>query len=400
MLSMTTTRTPAARPTSTARSPAPDLARGAMLAAIALANVMVYLFDRPYGLRHHIIEDGLTNQVVTAVLTATVDARAYPMFAVLYGYGLARIAASRTARDWPPAQVRSYLQRRSVGLIVLGATHALLAFSGDILGWYGLLGLLLAGASTRWSDRRLVLTALVALPPAALVQGVIYSDPTVRHDRGVFWSMAIEEPLSAALWRSIEWLMAPFGLLAVAAALLVGVVAGRRDLLSDVMSRRRSLGLATFVGIAIGWLGGLPMALATAHLVQLPPGSELWFSTLHIFSGVSCGLGYAALAGWLCSHATFVRSAPARALRATGARSLTCYLAQSVVFAAVLPAWSLGLGATLGSASAAGLALLTWLVTVILAVLLERRGTQGPAERLLRWFTRARPWPRAATIVR
>lgn len=365
-----------------------------MLLAIALANVMIYLYDRPYGLRHHVVEDGLLNHLVTGVLTATVDARAYPMFAALYGYGLARIVATRRARGWSEPWVRSYLQRRGLGLVLLGAVHAVLAFSGDILGWYGLLGVLLAGASARWSDRRLLVVAAATLPVAALVQGLIYSDPRMRTDREIFWSVAIDEPLVAALWRGVEWLMAPFGLLAVVPALLVGVVAGRRDLLGDVEARRRSLLVVAAAGIAVGWLGGLPMALATGGAARLPDGSELWLSSLHILSGVACGIGCAALAGWLCSYRPFAESGVGRALRATGARSLTCYLAQTVVFASLLPAWSLGLGAHLGSAAAAGLAVLTWLATVLVAVALARGGGPGPAERLLRWLAR----PRAATI--
>jgi len=35
---------------------APDLARGLMLALIALANSVVYLYGRPYGVRQHIME--------------------------------------------------------------------------------------------------------------------------------------------------------------------------------------------------------------------------------------------------------------------------------------------------------------------------------------------------------
>ena len=38
-----------------ARALAPDLARGSMLALIAVANVMIYLHARPYGLRQHIV---------------------------------------------------------------------------------------------------------------------------------------------------------------------------------------------------------------------------------------------------------------------------------------------------------------------------------------------------------
>lgn len=391
---MTTTSSPAPTRTRVRRDPAPDLARGAMLLAIALANVMIYLYDRPYGLRHHVVTDGALDPLVTGLLTATVDARAYPMFAALYGYGLARIVATRRERGWSEAGVRGYLRRRGLGLVLLGALHAALAFSGDILGWYGLLGVLLAGASARWSDRRLLVVAAATLPVAVVVQGIVYADPRVRTERELFWSMAIEEPLEALLWRGVEWLMTPFGLLAVVPALLVGVVAGRRDLLGDVASRRRPLLAAAVVGVAVGWLGGLPMALATGGAVALPAGSEAWFSGLHVLSGVACGLGYAALAGWLCTHGRLVRSWAGRALRATGARSLTCYLAQSVVLAPLLSAWALGLGARLGTAAAAGVAALTWVATVVLAVALERAGRSGPAERLLRWFAR----PQAATI--
>src|SRR5690606_30461559 len=37
---------------------------------------------------HHVVTDGALDPLVTGLLTATVDARAYPMFAALYGYGL------------------------------------------------------------------------------------------------------------------------------------------------------------------------------------------------------------------------------------------------------------------------------------------------------------------------
>ena len=78
------------------------------------------------------------------------------------------------------------------------------------------------------------------------------------------------------------------------------------------------------------------------------------------------------------------------ALRATGERSLSCYLAQSVVFVALLPAWTLGLGGTLGTAEATALGLLTWLLTVFGADALARRGRRGPAETLLRRLTYGR----------
>lgn len=44
------------------RAPVPDIARGAMLALIALANVMICLHDRPYGVRQHIHRNHLQPQ--------------------------------------------------------------------------------------------------------------------------------------------------------------------------------------------------------------------------------------------------------------------------------------------------------------------------------------------------
>ncbi len=91
------------------RALAPDLARGFMLALIAVANVMIYLHGRPYGLRQHVVQDGLFDRVVTAVVVTFVDARAYPLFGALFGYGLVRIAQRQTGRGFGPSQVRALL---------------------------------------------------------------------------------------------------------------------------------------------------------------------------------------------------------------------------------------------------------------------------------------------------
>ena len=80
-----------------------------------------------------------------------------------------------------------------------------------------------------------------------------------------------------------------------------------------------------------------------------------------------------------------------RALEAGGQRSLSCYLAQSVVFAALLPAWTLGLGARWTVAQAALLAVGVWLALMLVAAASARVGYRGPAEVLLRRLTYGRP---------
>jgi uncharacterized membrane protein YeiB len=81
------------------------------------------------------------------------------------------------------------------------------------------------------------------------------------------------------------------------------------------------------------------------------------------------------------------------AIAATGQRSMTCYLAQSVVWTVVFTPFLLDLSGTLTVASTALLATVTWLATVALADVLRRSGRRGPLETLLRRVTYRRPRP-------
>src|SRR5918997_3829277 len=75
----------------TARSLAPDLARGAMLLLIALANAHLYLYGRPVGVRGYPIPESTAERLVVLVQMTFVDGRAYPMFAFLFGYGIVQL---------------------------------------------------------------------------------------------------------------------------------------------------------------------------------------------------------------------------------------------------------------------------------------------------------------------
>jgi uncharacterized protein len=58
-----------------------------------------------------------------------------------------------------------------------------------------------------------------------------------------------------------------------------------------------------------------------------------------------------------------------------------------VAFAALLPAWTLGLGAGLSLELAALVGVGTWAVILVVAVVTARAGYRGPAEVLLRRLT-------------
>jgi uncharacterized membrane protein YeiB len=75
------------------------------------------------------------------------------------------------------------------------------------------------------------------------------------------------------------------------------------------------------------------------------------------------------------------------AIAAVGQRSLTCYLAQSVVWTIVFTPYLLDLSRTLSTTTTALLAVVSWLATVVLAEQMRLAGYRGPFELLIRRFT-------------
>jgi uncharacterized membrane protein YeiB len=71
------------------RSLAPDLARGFMLLLIAMAYAPVYLFNVEPGVYTHPAGGDLLDKAVHFLSLIFLDSRAYPMFAALFGYGMA-----------------------------------------------------------------------------------------------------------------------------------------------------------------------------------------------------------------------------------------------------------------------------------------------------------------------
>jgi len=370
------------------RAMAPDLARGAMLLLIALANAHIYLHGHDIGVRGYPRDLSTADQVMTWAQLSMVDGRAYPLFALLLGYGLVQLTRRFTARGAGEREVVRLLRRRGRWLALLGLLHALLLFSGDVLGAYGLLVVVLAAALVRRSDRWLRLAALWWLLPVALL-GLGQGAPLPAGVQSFLPSMGTTHLLVAAGFRLGEWLLlTAFMALGMVAAVLGGAWAARRRVLDEPGQHVRALRTVAVAGLGVALLGAQPTALMAAGVWSEPTVSAMLLAaSLHTLSGYAGGVGYACLAGLL---AVAWRGRPGRvgaALVACGQRSLSCYLAQSVVFVAVLASYGGGLGDELGVAQVAVVATLTWAATVVLADALARRGLRGPFEVLSRRLT-------------
>ncbi len=385
------------------RALAPDLARGVMLLLIVLSNTVFYLYAVSHGPSGWHPVDGTVADAATRLAMITVlDLRVYPVFAFLFGYGMMRLYMRQTESGTDPRRAVALLRRRSLWLVVFGALHAAFFLAGDILGQYGLTSLVLGLLFVRRSPRTLlsgaaVFTTLLAAFTALTVLDFLGGGQGAAQEMTSAEAYASHQTdyLASVVTRLATWSLGVTVLGALFAfsfhaAMLLGLWAGRHRVLEEPGRHPRLLGWTAGLGIAAGWLGGLPVALAHVGAgVHLPDAAlvengpvMMWQS----LTGLPGGLGYVALFAllthWMSQHAR--HSVPVVAVAALGRRSLSGYLAHSVMFSPVLAAWGLGLGAHLNSATMALFAIGVWLVTVAAAYALQRRGARGPAEALLR----------------
>lgn len=388
------------------RALAPDLARGMMLLLIVLANIPWFLWGREHGVSvgHPVGASGL-DRVVQGLMLVLVDSRALPMFALLFGYGMVQFARSQEARGTPVRRFTAMLGRRHLALLVLGALHAALLFYGDVLGVYGLLGLVLTPLLFLRSTRAVKVVRGIFLGLLVLFTGFMaLSGYLVWRFPEEAGEMAVPAPVNVndiGSWagsivpRLSEWgFITAFSIFAftVPIAILTGWVWGRAGLLDRPQDHLPTLRRTALVGLPVAWLGGLPLMLVHLGVVATPDLSWALMG-VHMLSGLAGGLGYAALFGLLAARLGRSTGPVARSVAAVGRRSLSAYLWQSLCMAPLLAAWGLGWGGSLGSAAAAGIAVVIWVLSVVWCTVLERAGRRGPAEVVLRTVTYGRRGP-------
>lgn len=402
------------------RAFAPDLARGLMLCLIAIANVSVYLWgtQAATSLSGHPASDSLLDRILSVLTILFVDGSIYPMFAFLFGYGIVQFSRTRSAVGDDPRTITAMLLRRNLWLVVFGVLHAALLFGGDILGAYGLCGLILGYLIQRAGDRALMITLWVLLGILGLfllvqvgmillaqaLAGDTTDEPMLGDNAvGSFTTLLLTQGtgetnyLLAIGVRLLVWLLATvLGTLSLTVPLVIilgGLAARHRWIESrgqGATPRRPRLGLVAGVGIPLGVLGNLPQALAYLGWIPSDSATVEITAVLTPVTGACAGLGYAALFGLIGLR---FQDRPPRLLLPIaylGKRSLSFYLFQSVVFAPLLAAWGFGLGRTWNTTPAFLLAIGVWVASLALATWMESKNFKGPAEVVLRRLTYGR----------
>ncbi|WP_433376959.1 DUF418 domain-containing protein [Actinoplanes sp. CA-142083] len=360
------------------RALAPDLTRGFMLLFIALANAANFAFAGQPGL------DGTPHglqRVVNFLMTTLVDSRAYPVFAVMFGYGLVQL--SRRNRT------RRVLLRRNAALIGFGFVHATLLYFGDFLGAYGIVGLLATTLLLRRSDRfhRLILwlwgfqtvyaavLAVIAVTTAHAGDATIVNSPNPSLDASSYASSLVH--------RLAEWPVHTATVIPFIVIVWLGIWAANRRLLEEPGKHLTLLRRVAIGGLGISIAGSLPYALVSAGLLHLDAGSVDAMYRVHAVTGEYGGPGYVALFA-LIAHRLASSAGRANPIAALGQRSLSGYLFQSVAWLILFSPWALGLEGTYAALVAA---VAVWVISLVAAQRMSDVGYRGPAETLLRRIT-------------
>jgi uncharacterized membrane protein YeiB len=366
-----------------------------MLLLIALANSAgVFLPDGPgFSTDPHGPERGWN-----LVLNVFVHARAYPMFAVLFGYGLVQLARRQDAATGDPRIARRVLLRRNAWLVVFGFAHAALLYSGDFLGGYGLVGIAFTLLLLRRGDRvhhlalgyqaiSLVYAAVLAV---LVLVGLGHRGHATLGATGEA-SLSATGYLPAMLARLAEWPVHTATLFGFVLIVWVGAWAARRRILEEPERHVRLLLVAAAGGLGVAFAGGIPMGLFSAGWLHPDRSTLGLISQLHQASGQFGGVGFVAAFGLIAlalrrRHHDPRTGIVVGSLAALGQRSLSGYLFQSVCWLLLASSYTLALKDATGSPTfvAAGCSLGVWLVSLAVARWLDSRGRRGPAETLLR----------------
>ena len=393
------------------RYPSPDVARGFMLLFIALANIPFWT-----GVARVSDPNDAADTAWLWVRTLLVDARSYPLFAMLFGFGLATMVNRRIAsgtqgylqslpgveagrepteqeeawaREQATVGARRLVRRRGAWMILFGAVHAVL-FSGDIIAAYGLVAVIFAGWLARKHWKRTAVLCAVVVVACVVITFVIESFMTSQGAASATDMHAGAGESATTLWSYVShgvtsWAVnlstTPISL--VVPAMFLGARLADTDFIAHPERHRRLLTAVGLGGLGIGAAGGIGYGIwATGGTLAS------WSAPLHEVTGL------AGACGWLALLALYAggprpegRLTGLRKLASNvGRRSMTAYLSQTFLFATIflaLPALT-GMELHLGEVWAAGIAVAVWLATVGLCAVLERGGHAGPFETLLR----------------
>ena len=379
-----------------------DVLRGVALFGILLVNIWGYAWGT-LSLRYGALPAPAPwlDQAAIFVVAALAEFKFYPIFAFLFGAGLALHTRSLRQQlgSWPAAQTA--YKRRLRWLLLIGVLHGLLVWSGDVLSSYALAGMLILPLASGRPGRIRNLAWLLAggfllfmclLYPLGPAGDAAATAQALHEFAGRYAIYTQGSALSIAALRArdygVQMLFVIVMLPHIIIFFLLGMLSVRLGWLTQPARHRHVWKRVCAVGVGIG----LPFNLlaATAIVWQTADPYQTTFNTMLLelllyAGGPLLAAGYVAalmlagpplmarLAGWL---------AP------VGRMALSNYLLQSLLGTFLLQGWGMGWGAVLRPVEMLALAGVIAAGQLVLSRIWLAYFRQGPVEALWRRLAR------------
>jgi len=373
-----------------------DVLRGVALFGVLSVNLItefrVSLFQQ---FLPPTMEGSRLDHIVDAVVSIGMESKAFALFSLLFGIGLA-IQFERLAAN---ARRLSLLVRRLLALLGFGVLHLCFIWNGDILTEYALIGLL--ALPFLYASNRVLIAACAVAMLAYAVMPWWLPDSFLGPDEASLRQYIRVATLmySSGTWSEIVRFnlaeiprIVPLHVLAAPrtfALFLLGVLAWRSGVFRNPDRYRRLVIGAAMLGLVLG-LG--------MNLVELPDAGSSWrvlapvVSALITLDPVVLAIGYGATCIALYTFAGADRLLSV--LGPLGRMAFSNYLAQSLIFGWIFFGYGLGLFGRVSSSQAMWLGVAVYLGQVLVSHWWLKRYRFGPMEWLWRtlMYGVRQPW--------
>ena len=376
-----------------ARMVVPDIARGAALLGIAVANIpTAWLVPGAPHSSYFGSTDTVLDQVLAMLSAMFAHNRGLPLFSTLLGFGVGLIAMSLWRRQFPAKRARQIIVRRYFFLAIFGVIHGVLLFFGDIMFYYGLCGMLLALLLTL-SDKLLAIISYVLMGLAliasiaflswALTSGVDLGAGQAGSAAASEFTTYLDLLQYNATTVALSLTGLPSYFIFYLPIIVIGFTWARRGVLADVPAHRKELIAWAIFGAVIIFGIGIPWGLAVIGI--LPVEYATVFMATNSFAGAMTGPALLAMFALALQpiQARVNRGeqppAWARMPMALGERSMSGYLFQSIAFFIIFYPIAFGFKPE-SMSTQVSLALAVWAMSMFGAWALAKIDKPGPFE--------------------
>jgi uncharacterized protein len=373
-----------------------DVLRGVALFGVLSVNLItefrVSLFQQ---FLPPTMEGSRLDHIVDAVVSIGMESKAFALFSLLFGIGLA-IQFERLAAN---ARRLSLLVRRLLVLLGFGVLHLCFIWNGDILTEYALIGLL--ALPFLYASNRVLIAACAVAMLAYAVMPWWLPDSFLGPDEASLRQYIRVATLmySSGTWSEIVRFnlaeiprIVPLHVLAAPrtfALFLLGVLAWRSGVFRNPDRHRRLVIGAAMLGLVLG---------LAMNLMELPDAGSSWrvlapvVSALITLDPVVLAIGYGATCIALYTFAGADRLLSV--LGPLGRMAFSNYLAQSLIFGWIFFGYGLGLFGRVSSSHAMWLGMAVYLGQVLVSHWWLKRYRFGPMEWLWRtlMYGVRQPW--------